>query len=248
MANLLILGGTTEAVALAWRLAAMPGLRVITSLAGRTARPATLPGEMRVGGFGGVERLTDYLCLEGIDLLVDATHPFAARMSRQAAEAGNRAGIARLMLVRPAWERQPDDNWTEVDSVEAAARTLPPRDARVFLTTGRQELAPFAVRPDLWFLVRLIDEPDEPLPFPNHTILCERGPFALDGERRLLADHAIDVVVAKNSGGRASEPKILAAREQGVPVVMVRRPPQPPGDTVPDVDGAVAWIGRKLGR
>jgi len=246
LANILILGGTTEAATLAWRLASKPGVRAITSLAGRTRQPVTVPGEMRIGGFGGVERLKDYLCLEGIDLLVDATHPFAARISKQAAEACNGAGVPRLMLVRPAWERQDGDSWIEVDSMEAAARALPEQGARVFLTVGRQELEPFGARPDLWFLVRLIEAPKEPLPFPRHELIRERGPFALEDEAQLLARRGIDFLVTKNAGGQASAAKIQAARSRGLPVVMVRRPRLPLGDATADVDGAMAWISARL--
>jgi precorrin-6A/cobalt-precorrin-6A reductase len=235
----LILGGTAEAAALARGLS---GVGVITSLAGRTRSPAALPGEVRVGGFGGADGLAVYLKERGITAVVDATHPFAATISRHAEAACRQRPTARLMLARPAWEMRPGDRWIEVDDMAAAVGAIP-EGARVFLTVGRQELAPFAVRTDVWMLARVIDPPDEPLP--GITFVKGRGPFDLAAERGLLVEHGITMIVAKNSGGEASYPKLIAARELNIPVIMVRRPAPPPGDSVGTVEEALEWLKRR---
>ncbi|MBI1208703.1 MAG: cobalt-precorrin-6A reductase [Azospirillum sp.] len=245
MTRLLILGGTTEAASLARTVATRSGWQVITSLAGRTRHPAALPGALRTGGFGGAEGLADYLAGEQIDRVVDATHPFAARIARHAAKACARLGLPRIKLLRPAWSAGPGDRWIGVADTTAAAEALPERDARIFLTVGRQELAPFAARPALWFLVRLIEPPAAPLPLPDHELICARGPFDAASERSLLAGRAIDWLVCKNSGGKATSAKLVAARSLGLPVVMIARPPAPPGGVVPDVAAALAWLGRE---
>ena len=175
--RVLILGGTAEAAALARGLS---GVGVITSLAGRTRAPAALPGEVRVGGFGGADGLAAYLEERGITAVVDATHPFAATISRHAEAACRQRPTARLMLARPAWEWLPGDRWIEVDDMAAAVEAIP-AGARVFLTVGRQELAPFAARTDAWMLARVIDPPDEPIP--GITLVTGRGPFDLAAER-----------------------------------------------------------------
>jgi len=173
---------------------------------------------------------------------VDATHPFAATISRHAEAACRQRPPARLMLVRPAWEPQPGDRWMEVDNMNAAVEAVP-AGARVFLTVGRQELAPFAARTDAWMLARVIDPPDEPLP--GIAVVTGRGPFDLEAECRLLVEHGITAIVAKNSGGDASYPKLIAARELNIPVIMVRRPAPPPGDSVGTVEEALEWLGRR---
>ena len=231
----LILGGTTEAAALA---RALTDVEVVTSLAGRTSRPAALPGRVRIGGFGGAQGLAEYLETEGIETLIDATHPFAARISANAAEAVRLRPTPRLMLVRPEWTPQPGDRWTTVPDIPAAADAVP-KGARAFLAIGRQELAPFAGRADAWFLIRSVEPPDRPLP-PNHAVVTARGPFRVEDEAALLAEHRIDVLVAKNSGG--DDAKLAAARRLGVPVVLVKRPPLPEGERVDTVAEAVAWL------
>lgn len=240
--KLLILGGTGEAAALAMRLARDPDIAVITSLAGRTRNPAAIPGKRRRGGFGGVAGLTHYLRDEAIDLVVDATHPFAAGMTRNAAEACGTAGVPRLMLVRPGWQRQAGDRWIEVENTPAAAAALPGLGRRVFLSSGRGELPAFSGLRDHWFLVRLIDRPAAPLPLADYELVLGRAPFAAEHETALFKAHAIEVLVSKNSGGCATYGKIEAARGLGLPVIMIARPPLPEGETAESVDEAVVWI------
>ncbi|MEH2363229.1 cobalt-precorrin-6A reductase [Nostoc sp.] len=244
--RVLILGGTGDAAELATRVATIQGLEAITSLAGRTRKPSVPLGDLRVGGFGGVAGLASYLRGEEIDLLIDATHPFATQISFNAADAATEVGVPRLMLIRPPWEKLSSDRWIEVDSVEAAAASVANQAHRVFLTVGRQELAAFAHLEKIWFLMRMIDPPSDDALVPPGMILCDRGPFSLNNERQILIDHNIDTIVSKNSGGDATKPKIIAARELDVKVVMVNRPAIPPGEQVTDVDGALAWLFDKL--
>ena len=248
--RLLILGGTAEGRALAEAAEARfgPALTVISALAGRTRAPLLPAGEVRIGGFGGTEGLANYLRDERIDLLIDATHPFATQISAQACEAAARAETQRLALVRPPWRPIPGDRWIEVDTVEAAPAAIPDGAERVFLTVGVRSLAPFASRPDLWFLVRLVDAPAEPIPLAQLRLICARGPFAEDDERALLTEHGIDCLVTRASGGDATAAKLAAARALGLPVVMVRRPPPPPsGDHASSLEDALAWIEERLG-
>ncbi len=244
--KLLILGGTGEAVALAEKAAADPRLEVITSLAGRTREPAAVPGRLRVGGFGGTAGLAAFLESEGIGLLVDATHPYAAAISAHAAAACEKAGVPRLALIRPAWQETAEDRWITVQNAKSAAQALADLGRRVFLSTGRQDLAPFAGLADHWFLLRLIDPPAEPLPLPHYELILARGPFTEADERALLRRHRIDALVSKNSGGPATYAKISAARGLGLPVVMIARPAAPAGKAVADLEGAFAWIDAQL--
>ncbi len=247
--RVLILGGTGEAAALARALAGRPGLSVVTSLAGRTSAPADLAGTVRVGGFGGAEGLREYLRAESIDRVIDATHPYAARMTANAVEACAAAGVPLLRLERPPWIPAAGDRWLGVaDAAEAAALLaappaglLPRRPLRVFLTVGQRELDAFAGVPEAWFLVRLIEPPAEPLPLPRHEVILARGPFAAADELALLRRRAIDVLVAKNSGGAATYGKIEAARELQMPVVLLRRPPAAEVERVAAVEDAAAW-------
>ncbi len=247
MRRILILGGTGDASKLATRASELEGIEVITSLAGRTRQPSTPVGTVRIGGFGGETGLANYLRDTGIELLIDATHPFAAQISFNAAAAATACGLPRLMLVRPAWQPACGDRWIEVESVEAAAATLRGQAKRVFLTIGRQQLTAFADLDELWFLMRLIDPPELGALVPEGMLLFERGPFSLAEERQLLRQHAIDAVVSKNSGGEATYAKIVAARELGLKVVMVKRPAVPPGEQVANVDNALAWLVSWLG-
>ncbi len=248
MQRVLILGGTGDAAQLAAQVAALPGVEVSTSLAGRIRQPAVPSGQVRIGGFGGAEGLVDYVRAQHIDVLIDATHPFATHMSFNAATAAQACGLPHLMLVRPSWESVAGDRWIAVESIAAAAAVLPGVAQRVFLTVGRQELAAFAHLPDLWFLMRMIDPPTPDTLVPPGTLLLERGPFALVDERALLHTYAIGAIVSKNSGGDATYAKIIAARELGVPVVMVQRPPMPAGEQVTDVEQAVLWLEQHLKR
>jgi precorrin-6A/cobalt-precorrin-6A reductase len=220
--TVLILGGTSEARALAGDLAGRPGLRVISSLAGRVSRPALPDGEVRVGGFGGAAGLAGWLRAEGVAAVVDATHPFAETISAHAVDACARAGLPLLRLARPGWLPRDGDDWRDAGSLEQAAAMLPGLGSRVFLTTGRQGLAAFAGLDRLWFLIRCVDPPAGPMP-----------------ARR-------EVLLAKDSGGELTAGKLDAARDLGLPVVMIRRPAPAPAaaapQSVPAVPDAVAWL------
>jgi precorrin-6A/cobalt-precorrin-6A reductase len=242
MKRLLIVGGTGDAVQLAARAIDLPGLAVITTLAGRTTNPHTVAGTVRIGGFGGEAGLVEYLQAEKIDFIVDATHPFAAQMSWQVAGAATKVGIARVMLVRPAWTRSLEDSWIEVDSIAAAVKAIPASAERIFVTIGRQQLAPFAILTNKWCLMRSIDPPAPSIPLPPGQLLLDRGPFSLERERELLTEYRIQAIVSKNSGGDATYAKIIAARELGLPVIMVQRPIVPEGEFVADVAGAIEWL------
>jgi precorrin-6A/cobalt-precorrin-6A reductase len=247
MTRVLLLGGTGEAAQLAAHAAALPGLEVITSFAGRLRHPATPAGRVRMGGFGGTAGLIHYIRAHQIDLLIDATHPFAAQMSQHAAAAALACGVPHLMLVRPAWDPVAGDRWLSVDSMAAAVEMLPAVARRVFLTIGRQELAVFAALQDLWFLMRMIDPPVPDTPVPPGTLVLARGPFAVADERQLLQTYALEAIVTKNSGGDATYAKIIAARALGLPVVMIQRRPLPTGDQVAEVPQAMDWLIRHLG-
>ena len=240
--RLLILGGTTEATALARALADEAGFAPILSLAGRTSAPMASPVPARVGGFGGEEGLARYLAVEGIAAVIDATHPFAARISANAARAAVRAGVPLLAIRRPAWEREPGDAWTEVKDMAGAAQALGPVPRAVFLTIGRQEVSAFAGAPHHSYVVRSIEPVGDALPVPRLTTITARGPFDAEAEAALMREAGIEVVVSKNAGGTATYGKIVAARRLGLPVVMVRRPAKPEGPSVPDAAGALAWL------
>ncbi len=240
--RILLLGGTGDSRRLAERLQGRAGLDVITSLAGRTEQPATIPGGLRIGGFGGVDALAAYLQDEDVDLLVDATHPYAARISANAAAACRRTGTPRLLLARPPWREVPGDRWIRVPDATAAARALPGLARRVFLAVGRGELEAFAGLPEIWFLVRTVDAPGEELPLERYEVVLGRGPFEENGERALFLLHGIEGLVTKNSGGEATYAKIAVARELGLPVVMIERPAHEAGETVGTVEEALARI------
>jgi precorrin-6A/cobalt-precorrin-6A reductase len=247
--HVLILGGTAEAASLAAGLADRFGatLQVTSSLAGRTERPAPLPGAVRIGSFGGADGLADWLRARRVDLVVDATHPFAAAISANAVDACARLCIPRLRLQRPAWRPHPLDRWIEVETLDDAARALAHLGSkRAFLTVGVQELAPFAALDTIWFLIRLIDPPRTKLCFGPHEIVLGRGPFAPAEERLLLARHRIDALVTKASGGSATEAKLIAAREADLPVIMIRRPPPPDGPLVESAEATLDWVTARL--
>ena len=236
---ILLLGGTAEANALARALAAR-GVPAIYSYAGRTASPAAQPLPTRSGGFGGAAGLAQWIEANRIAAVIDATHPFAARISANAAAACAEAGVALAALERPPWRPEPGDDWRDAASVEAAAAVLPARPARVFLAIGRQELAPFAARPEHHYLLRVIDRPAAP-PLPGAEVVVDRGPFTTDGDRALMARHGVDMVVAKNAGGDGARAKLAAARDLGLPVVMVARPAMPARRVLTDVEAAAGW-------
>jgi precorrin-6A/cobalt-precorrin-6A reductase len=239
--RVLILGGTGDARRLA-ALATESGLAVTSSLAGRTTDPKLPAGASRSGGFGGAGGLAGYLQAERIDLLVDATHPFADRISANAAEAARMTGVPRLLLDRPAWAAVPGDRWLRTRDVDAAAAILPGLAARVFLTIGRQDLGAFAHLDRLWFLSRMIESPADGGPRPPGELLLDRGPFTEQGERDLIHEYRLEAVVTRNSGGDETYPKIAAARALGLPVVMIDRPPPPPGETVRTPAEALTWL------
>ncbi|MET7683802.1 cobalt-precorrin-6A reductase [Streptomyces sp. NPDC005423] len=241
--HILVLGGTTEARELAAALAARPGLRVTTSLAGRVKAPGELDGEVRIGGFGGTHGLAAWLRERQVDALVDATHPFAESITANAVQAAAATGIPTVVLRRPAWTPGPGDRWHPVPSLAAAADALPALGRRALLTTGRLGLAAFAHLTRVHFVVRSVEPPEPPMP-PDVQLLLARGPFTVAGEAALLREHRIDVVVTKDSGGAATAAKLTAARDANLPVVVVRRPPLPDGvRAVPDVAGALNRLG-----
>lgn len=249
--TLLILGGTTEGYKLAEAAVTLPGLRVISSLAGRVGNPRLPAGEVRIGGYGGEAGLADYLRREKIDAVIDATHPFAARMGRNAAEACAATAIALLRLERPAWQPVDGDRWSEVDSWPAAAAALRGDEAipparRVFLALGRQELSHFTGLDNIWFLIRSVEAPDDGVTFAKSELLLARGPFRYADELALLRQHGIDTIVCKNSGGDATDGKLIAARHLGLRVVMLRRPRRPDLPTAPDVTAAMAWLQERI--
>ncbi|WP_431957301.1 cobalt-precorrin-6A reductase [Nocardia lijiangensis] len=241
----LILGGTGEARQLAHIASGERGFDIVSSLAGRVRDPLLPEGEVRIGGFGGVEGLRDWLVANGIETVVDATHPFAATISANAAAAARDSGVALVHLRRPGWTETPGDRWTRVPDPAAAARALPELGERVFLTIGRQGVGAFAGLTRQWFLIRAIDPPAAPLP-PRHEVLLARGPFAVDEESRLLASRRIEVLVTKDSGGDRTEAKLVAARAAGLPVVVIDRPPLPAGaEVVETVAEAWEWLRAK---
>jgi precorrin-6A/cobalt-precorrin-6A reductase len=244
--RILILGGTGEARELAAELTAA-GVDVISSLAGRVREPRLPDGPVRVGGFGGADGLAAFLRDEGITHLIDATHPFAAGITANAARAAADAGVPRLILCRPGWETDP--SWHTVDDISAAAAAVREWPGEgVFLTTGRRDLDAFTADDAHRFLVRTVDPPDGPPLPPSMTLILDRGPYTVEGETALLCDHQIGLLVTKNSGGPMTAAKMRAARDLGVQVLMVRRPPLPPGSTVvATVPGALEWVSAARG-
>ncbi len=212
------------------------------SLAGRTRSPTAQPVPVRIGGFGGAEGLADYLLRERIAVLIDATHPYAAIISVNATRAAQRVNIPLLALHRPPWICVPGDHWIGAADVAEAAAAIGRAPRRVFVALGRNELAPFVRAPHHYYLIRSVDPVDPPLAVPHAVYITGRGPFEESDERALLTQHQIDVIIAKNSGGRASYGKIAAARALGLPVMMLRRPVLPQASAVESVDEAVAWL------
>jgi precorrin-6A/cobalt-precorrin-6A reductase len=239
--RILILGGTTEARELAERLAGAPGLDVTVSLAGRVRDIVPHPVPVRVGGFGGIDGLAAHLSAEQIDVLVDATHPFADQIARNAAAAAPRAGVRLVALRRPPWAATEGDRWHVVDGIAGAVAALGPVPRRVFLALGRQEVDAFAPADGHFYLVRSI-EPIAPRVLADAAYIEARGPFREADERALMTAHRIDTLVARNSGGTAGYGKIAAARALGVGVVLIRPPERPAGEMVATVDAAVAAV------
>ncbi|MDP1840542.1 MAG: cobalt-precorrin-6A reductase [Reyranella sp.] len=240
--RVLVLGGTTEASALATLLAGDPHFDATLSLAGRTSSPRPQPLAIRVGGFGGVEGLAQWLRNEKADAVIDATHPYAAQMSANAVAACAQAGLPLGSIVRPPWRRLEDDSWRIVPTAEAAAAALGKTPLRVFLSLGRQDLHAFAAAPQHRYVARTIEVPEQAALPPTLKILQARGPFDRDSEARLLAKEEIDIIVSKNSGGTATYAKIEAARELDLPVIMIARPDKPTGHVLGSPTEAVAWL------
>lgn len=243
--RILILGGTTEARELAGRLAGDPGLDVTVSLAGRVKDIVPHPVPLRVGGFGGIDGLAAYLATERIDLLVDATHPFADQIARHAVAASARAGVPMVALRRPPWTATDGDRWQVVDGVAAAAEALGAKRRRVFLALGRQEIDAFAAAGPHFCLVRSI-EPIAPRTLADAIYVEARGPFRAADEAALMVAHGIDTLVARNSGGAAGYGKIAAARTLGIEVVLIAPPERPAPRVVATVDAAVDAVPHPL--
>ena len=242
-ANLLILGGTTEASRLAAALAPT-GVKVRLSFAGRTEKPRDQPVPTRSGGFGGAEGLAAYIRDNGITHLIDATHPFAAQISANAAQAAAECGAPLIALTRAPWKSCGADAWRRVADVDGAVAALEGEARRVLLAIGRLHLDAFAGQPQHHYILRLVDPPAAPPPLPSHEIIVARGPFSVVGDAKLLTDRKIDLVVAKNAGGTGAAAKIVAARSLGVPVVMIDRPAMPEREEVVGVDAVLAWLAR----
>lgn len=239
--NILVLGGTTEATALCHRLSEA-GLSGTISFAGRVERPVRQPLPQRVGGFGGVPGLCEYLRKNAITHLVDATHPFAAQMSANAIDAAAQTKVPLIALTRAPWTAQDGDHWRHVPDIAGAVAALDRPPARVMLAVGRMHLPDFAPNPQHFYLLRLVDPPKTPPPFPDHHIVVDRGPFTRAGDLALMQDHRIDLVVSKNSGGKGAAAKLAAARQLGLPLIMIDRPTIAPRPEAHGVQAVMDWL------
>lgn len=245
--RVLLLGGTTEASQMAKALA-RAGIDAVYSYAGRTQVPVAQPLPTRVGGFGGIEGLQQYLSAEGISHMVDATHPFADGMSRNAHAASRLSGLPLIRLERPAWQAADGDLWQEFGAVDDIPAALPDTPARVFLAIGKQQIGLFAAQPQHHYLLRLVDVPTGVMPLPLASVVIARGPFDLAGDLALLRAHQITHIVAKNSGGTGARAKLDAARELGLPVLMAARPVVPGNSVADDIGTVMAWLRHKADR
>lgn len=243
MTRALILGGTADASLLAAEIA-RAGIAAVYSYGGRTRAPADQPLPTRIGGFGGVSGLADYIRREGVTHVIDATHPFAAEMSRNAVEACKATRTPLIALERAPWNKMHGDHWIEVAEVSAAVSALPESPAKVFLAIGRQHIAPFAAKPQHAYTLRFVDPPEAPLPFAADVIVS-RGPFTLEAELRMMQARGIARIVARNSGGDGARAKIDAARELGLPVVMISRPELPERRRVESAAEVMYWLGHR---
>lgn len=242
--RVLILGGTQEAYALAEGLAEIEGVEVITSLAGRTREPRLPKGTVRSGGFGGPKGLARYLRDTGIGYLINATHPFADQISVHAVDAAAETGVELMRLLRPAWRTAPEDRWIAARDAAEAAELCRREGGRILLTVGSGELEAFAPVRNAHFVVRMVDVPAE-IPLHDYRTIAARGPFSLADEMRLIAEHHINLLVAKNSGGEATYAKIEAARRLRLPIVMIERPTialEPRSPVVESVEDAIAAL------
>ncbi len=239
--RVLLLGGTTEASQIGRALAAA-GVAGVYSYAGRTATPVAQPLTTRVGGFGGIDGLADYIKHEQITHVIDATHPFASQISRNAVDACAKTNTPLIAYLREPWIAGPRDDWRHVATVEDAAAALPVHPARIFLAIGRQYLVPFAAQPQHFYLLRLVDAPATALPLPDAEIVLARGPFTIEGDLALLRDHRITHVVARNAGGEGARAKLDAARGLGLSVIMIDRPILPERKVAQSVDQIMRWL------
>lgn len=219
------------------------------SYAGRVDHPRAQPVPVRVGGFGGVEGLADYLRAEGITHLVDATHPFAATMSAHAVAAAQAAGIAHVALTRPVWTATEGDRWTHVPDLAGAIAALDGPARRIMLALGRMHVDAFAAQPQHFYLLRFVDSPTAPPTLPHHHLVIDRGPFDVEGDTRLIQTHGIDLILCKNAGGAGAQAKLIAARDLGLPVLMIDRPPLPDRRELHDPQHVLHWLdhGADLG-
>ncbi|MBO9396273.1 cobalt-precorrin-6A reductase [Shimia sp. R9_2] len=238
--KLLILGGTTEASALA-QAVARAGFDAVFSYAGRVAKPKEQPLPTRVGGFGGVDGLATYLRDNSITHVVDATHPFAAQMSWNAYHACAQEGVELIALTRPVWQAQVGDDWRHVADIEGAVAALDGAEKRVLLALGKLNLPAFAAQPQHHYILRLVDQPETPPAVPHHTVVVARGPFDVAGDRALMEQHGVEAVVCKNAGGIGAEAKLHAARALNIPVIMIDRPKLPPRAAVATSEEILAW-------
>ena len=239
--NLLILGGTTEATALA-KAVYEAGLRGMISFAGRVERPVRQPLPRRIGGFGGTDGFAAFLTTEAITHVVDATHPFAVQMSHNAVLGCAKAGVPLIALTRPPWRPHAGDRWQHVPDMPGAVDALRCPARRVMLAVGRMHLPDFAPNPQHFYLLRLVDPPKTPPPFPDHEVIVSRGPFTVDDDVALMKRHKIDLVVSKNSGGTGAYAKIEAARRLSLPVLMIDRPALPDRSEARTPAEVMGWI------
>jgi len=240
--KVLLLGGTSEARDLSNSLVRSPGIAAILSLAGRTLAPVADGLPVRIGGFGGPGGLADYLTREAIDLVIDATHPFADRISRNAIAACRAADVALLAVERPAWARQAGDHWSEFETAEDAIAALPDARHTIFSALGRSSVPLLRARPQHRYVIRIVDPMPVPAELPDAVIVAARGPFGIDEDTALFRQYRIDVVLAKNSGGDAAYAKIAAARSLRLPVHLVTRPALLTRESVATAREAMAWI------
>lgn len=244
--RVLLLAGSGEARVIAQHLAEMPGVSCVASMAGATRAPRDLAVPTRVGGFGGAEGFVQYLSDQGIDAVLDATHPFAARITDRTAQICASQGLPHAVLSRPEWRPGPGDAWRFVDHEHEVA-ALVPEGAVVFLGTGPQGLAHFANLPPRRVICRRIDPPRNPFPFAGGDYLVGRPPFSVADEIALFERLGVDVLVVKNAGGGNSRSKLDAARELGIEVVLIRRPPLPQAEILHSIDQALGWVRAQIG-
>lgn len=236
-----ILGGTRDARTLAYKLYEA-GHDVITSLAGRTTTPEEISGRVRIGHFGGEEGLADWLKEEGIDCMIDATHPFSAKMTSNAHWAGKSVDCPVIHLQRKSWQQQDGDNWVRVSSYEEAAHAIPV-NSRVFLSVGRQPISHFAHRRDIYAIMRMIDAPSAECPLPAGDVLLARPGKTASQEEELFRQYGITCLVSKFSGGASAYPKIEAARHLKIPVIIIERPQADIGETADSLEAVIKWVG-----